>query len=391
MERKKDWRYWQRYRDWIETSLSWKTADALNKSTDTVLELLEDPARPRALGSPRTCCRTRPVREDGPLYGGNCKAADAGYKIIIVLAGLHNNLRAQTQVRLDEGFLGYATNPDPEIMDFVGVGFGGRDANIKPNCATNRTETGDFNTRVARHLAITPEQRPWLFVVKKNKTVLQRLLDWVGHHVADSTDEPERRIVTQLPILIIDDEADHASVDTGEQVFGQDGVPDDEHEPTAINSRIRKILRSFARSAYVGYTATPFANIFIHERGATPDEGQDLFPSSFIINLAAPSNYVGPVRVFGLSGADGRQNGLPLVRTVSDYASLDGTGGWMPLKHRNGHLPRIDGSDILPPSLEEAIYAFILHALHGGFAGRVAALLHAGSCNSIQFGSARGA
>src|ERR1019366_2905676 len=341
MERKKDWRYWQRYREWIETSLSWKTADALDKSTDAVLELLEDPTRSGHWDRRGLVVGHVQSGKTAHYTGVICKAADAGYKIIIVLAGLHNNLRAQTQVRLDEGFLGYATNPDPEIMDFVGVGVGGRDANIKPNCATNRTETGAFNTRIARHLAITPEERPWLFVVKKNKTVLQRLIDWVTHHVADSTDQAGRRVVAQLPILIIDDEADHASVDTGEQVFGQDGIPDDEHEPTAINSRIRRILRSFARSAYVGYTATPFANIFIHERGATPDEGQDLFPSSFIMNLAAPSNYVGPARVFGLTGADDKKNGLPLVRTVRDHTSSDGTGGWMPLKHRNGYLPRI--------------------------------------------------
>ena len=305
LERKKDWRYWQRYRDWTEGNLSWKVADSLSKSTDAVLELLEDPQRPGEWDRRGLVVGHVQSGKTAHYTGVICKAADAGYKIIVVLAGLHNNLRSQTQVRLDEGFLGYATNPNPEILDFIGVGSGGRDANIKPNCATNRTETGDFNTKVAKHLAITPEQRPWLFVVKKNKTVLQRVLEWIGNHVADSTDQTGRRFVAQLPILIVDDEADHASVDTGEQVFREDGSPDDEHEPTAINSRIRKILRSFARSAYVGYTATPFANIFIHERGTTRDEGQDLFPSSFIINLAAPSNYVGPVRVFGLPDADG--------------------------------------------------------------------------------------
>jgi hypothetical protein len=387
-ERKKDWRYWQRYRDWTEGSLSWKVADSLNKSTDAVLELLEDPQR---LGEwDRRGLVVGHVQSGKTAHytGVICKAADAGYKIIVVLAGLHNNLRSQTQVRLDEGFLGYATNPNPEILDFVGVGSGGRDANIKPNCATNRTETGDFNTKVAKHLAITPEQRPWLFVVKKNKTVLQRVLEWIGNHVADSTDQTGRRFVAQLPILIVDDEADHASVDTGEQVFGQDGLPDDEHEPTAINSRIRKILRSFARSAYVGYTATPFANIFIHERGTTRDEGQDLFPSSFIINLAAPSNYVGPVRVFGLPDADGTRTGLPLVHPVSDFASSDGSTGWMPLKHKNGYIPQINGERVLPQSVMEAIHAFVLacaaRRLRGQGKEHCSMLVHVTRFNSIQ-------
>jgi hypothetical protein len=290
-----------------------------------------------------------------------CKAADAGYKIIIVLAGMHNNLRSQTQVRLDEGFLGFATNPDPEIVAFIGVGKDGRDAGIKPNCATNRSDKGDFNTRIARQLAITPEQRPWLFVVKKNKTVLKRLFDWIRNHAANSQDpETGRKLVTHLPLLVIDDEADHASVDTGEQPFDSEGHPDEEHQPKAINSLIRKILHAFTRSAYVGYTATPFANIFIHERGATREEGADLFPAAFIVNLAASSNYMGPAKVFGLATPEGRTGGLPLVREIEDYAAGDGRRGWMPQKHPNGHRPLHEGKDILPPSLVEAIDAFLL-------------------------------
>jgi len=91
----------------------------------------------------------------------------------------------------------------------------------------------------------------------------------------DNTLDPEtgRKVVNHLPLLLIDDEADHASVDTGEQLFDAEGKPDEEHRPTAINTRIRRILHLFSRSAYVGYTATPFANIFIHERGETSDEG----------------------------------------------------------------------------------------------------------------------
>src|SRR5690606_28801455 len=118
--------------------------------------------------------------------------------------------------------------------------------------------------------------------VKKNKTVLGHLNKWIANNVANTIDpQTGRRTVTHLPLLVIDDEADHASVDTGEQVFQDDGTPDAEHEPTAINRSIRRLLHAFNRSAYVGYTATPFANIFIHERGETRDEGVDLFPSAF--------------------------------------------------------------------------------------------------------------
>ena len=178
-------------------------------------------------------------------------------------------------------------------------------------------------------------------MVKKNKTVLERLLRWVRNHVANTHDAGTgRKIVTNLPLLLIDDEADHASVDTGEQVVDEDGRPDEEHQPTAINRLIRRLLHTFSRKAYVGFTATPFANIFIHERGETRDEGPDLFPAGFIINLAASSSYVGPAQVFGLRVGSGREGGLPLARTVSDNASEDGTAGWMPPVSAGGKVPQ---------------------------------------------------
>jgi hypothetical protein len=102
----------------------------------------------------------------GNYTGLICKAADAGYKIIIVLAGLHNNLRSQTQIRLEEGFLGYETLTDRDIKSLLGVGEIDSDKEIHPNCATNRSNSGDFSKRVARNLAVSPEERPWLFVVK---------------------------------------------------------------------------------------------------------------------------------------------------------------------------------------------------------------------------------
>ena len=228
------------------------------------------------------------------------------------------------------------------------------DHSIRPNYATNRTENGDFTKAAAAKLGVTPEQRPWLFVVKKNKTVLERLLGWIRNRVADYTDpETGRKIVTNLPILVIDDESDHGSVDTGEDVVDEHGKPDLEHQPTTINRLIRSILNHFARSAYVGYTATPFANIFIHDKGTTEEHGPDLFPAAFITNLAAPSNYIGPGRVFGSASSTAAD--LPMTRPLAEpeYAP------WIPPKHRNGFRPKWNGSAKIPDSLEEAIRSFI--------------------------------
>ena len=159
---------------------------------------------------------------------------------------------------------------------------------------------------------------------------------------------------------MIDDEADNASVDTGEQSFKEDGTPDEEHQPKTINSLIRQVLHAFTRKAYVGYTATPFANIFIHHKGTTAKEGPDLFPRSFIINLAAPSNYVGPTRMFGKKTAEGRKGALPLSRPILDHYDPEEKTGWMPPKHGRTHVPVHVGQEIIPPSLHEAICAFLL-------------------------------
>ncbi len=387
--KKKDWRYWPRYQRFLELKLSVEVVGALDKSTDHILGLLEDAKRPGPWDRRGLVVGHVQSGKTGNYSGLVCKAADAGYKIIIVLAGLHNNLRSQTQIRLEETFLGYETSENRDPGKPLGVGAIDSDPAIHPHCATTRADRGDFNAAVARHFAISPEEKPWLFVVKKNKTVLTQLLKWIRGHVADTTDlKTGRRIVTKLPLLVIDDEADNASVDTGEQLIDPDGKPDDDHEPKAINGLIRSILHAFDRKAYVGYTATPFANIFIHRRNETTDEGPDLFPQSFIVNLAAPSNYVGPARVFGLLGPEGRVGGLPLMRDVSDYVNGDEPGGWMPPKHNKDHVPTYMGQDILPPSLKQAIHSFALacaaRTLRGQGKEHASMLIHVTRFTKVQ-------
>ncbi|MBV5341517.1 MAG: Z1 domain-containing protein [Deltaproteobacteria bacterium] len=387
--RKREWRYWQRYWEWLERSLSFTAVEALDRTTDSILSQLEDPVREGPWDRRGLVVGHVQSGKTGNYTGLICKAADAGYKIIIVLAGLHNNLRSQTQMRLDEGFLGYETKPVHDSISPIGVGEIDGDPSIRPNYATNRSDKGDFNTKIAQHLGISPEQRPWLFVVKKNKTVLTRLLKWVHKHVANSEDpESGKKIVTHLPLLLIDDEADNASVDTGAQIFDGEGNPDLEHEPKAINRLVRQLLHSFTRSAYVGYTATPFANIFIHESGRTSDEGPDLFPASFIINLAAPSNYIGPSRLFGLGNGSQRNKGLPLTRLVSDSTGEAGSSCWIPDKHKNGHRPLFNGKFCIPDSLAQAIGSFIIacavRKLRNKGDEHSSMLIHVTRFNSVQ-------
>lgn len=359
--RKVDWRYWPRYQSYLEQSLSDTVVEGLDDSTDGILELLEDPTRDGPWDRRGLVVGHVQSGKTANYSGLICKAADSGYKLIIVLAGMHNNLRSQTQIRLEETFLGYETSENSDHGKPVGVAEFDSDPSIHPHCATSRGEKGDFNSAVKKNLAISIETRPWLFVVKKHKKVLTSLLKWIRSHVADTTDAAtKRRIVSQLPLLIIDDEADNASVDTGEQAFNDDGSPDEDHQPKAINGLIREILHAFSKSAYVGYTATPFANIFIHRKGETKKEGPDLFPKSFIRNLAAPTNYVGPARMFGRETTDGRVGELPLTRDIEDHFDEEAKEGWMPPKHKKDHEPTYEGQDTVPPSLREALHSFVL-------------------------------
>ena len=382
-ERKKGSTYWRRYSEYMETRIPWTALDALDVATDEVLSQLEDPTREGAWDRRGLVVGHVQSGKTGNYTGLICKAADAGYKIIIVLAGLHNNLRAQTQIRLDEGFLGFATIADAEELPAVGVGLIDSDTSVRPNSATNRSDKGDFNTAVAAKMNISPEQRPWLFVVKKNKTVLERLLYWIRNRVTNHVDpKTGRKLVTNLPLLVIDDESDHGSVDTGEDVVDELGNPDVEHQPTTINRLIRSILHHFSRKAYIGYTATPFANIFIHDRGETQEHGPDLFPAAFITNLAAPSNYVGPGRVFG--SASSTPVDLPLVRPLAG----DDFQHWMPQRHKNGHRPRWQGEDRIPNSLAEAIRSFVyacaVRKLRGQGNRHSSMLVHVTRFTSVQ-------
>ncbi len=187
---------------------------------------------------------------------------------------------------------------------------------------------------------------------------------------------------SQSPYPLVGLRRSLASVDTREILVDESGRPDDEHEPTAINRLVRRVLHVFSRAAYVGYTATPFANIFIHEQASTRNEGADLFPAAFVINLAAPSNYIGPSKVFGARTELDRSDALPLVRLVADF------DGWMPTKHKNGHVPLYEGRSELPPSLNEAIDSFILacalRRLRGQETAHCSMLVHVTRYTSVQ-------
>ncbi|WP_344057358.1 Z1 domain-containing protein [Nocardioides marinus] len=204
------------------------------------------------------------------------KAADRGYGLFIVLSGIHNNLREQTQVRIEKD------------LDFASGGWIGL-----------TTGDADFvNSRTHRGASLLGSAgKPVVVVIKKNASRLASLRDWLKE-----TPEDLRR---RTPTLILDDEADQA---TPNSATGR-------AERTAVNALVNEIWALTLSGTYVGYTATPFANIFMDPGG------QDLYPSNFIINLPRPPEYFGAERLFGrepLSDDDEPDPGLDMVRKITE-------------------------------------------------------------------------
>jgi hypothetical protein len=323
--------YWSRYRQLLNLKgLPKSVIDATDEVTDRILDRLGDPRNATPWSRRGMVVGHVQSGKTANYTGLVCKAADAGYRLIVVIAGIHNNLRNQTQARIDEGFIGRDTGRlahanKAQRQKIIGVG--AFDQREFPVSLTNTIR--DFNkaTATSNTSQIGQYNVPVILVIKKNSSTLKNLLEWLTEHSVSQGTQ-----MVQQPMLLVDDEADNASINTA---YGKDEV-------TRINGQIRELLSIFHRSCYVGYTATPFANIFIDPE--TDDEAlkQDLFPRHFIIGLDAPSNYFGAQKVF-------IDESEKFVRVIGDNEDV------LPLSHKIDH-----SLDVLPESLIEAIRTFIL-------------------------------
>lgn len=240
------------------------------------------------------------------------KAADAGYRVIIVTAGIIEKLRRQTQGRLEKEFINLIAG--------------------KPVVTLTGT-TYDFKQAQGKNpVHVFRDDVPVLCVVKKNVKVLQYLYKWLQQGVAANSENGD--VLLPWPLLFIDDEADNASINTKDL--------SDEADPTKTNELIRRILKSFTRSSYVGITATPFANVFIDPDTESKVVADDLFPRNFVYRLTTPSNYFGAERLFA--------PGSPYLKLIDDIEF------WLPASHKREEYP----SGSLPLSLRTAIGYFLL-------------------------------
>jgi hypothetical protein len=255
------------------------------------------------------------------------KAADAGYKVFILLAGHTDKLRQQTQIRIDEGFIGQDTKKWVNS-----AGLGGIAVNTKIGIGINPAIKTNFQTTVLNDFSVNSmgtgsqidgNPTPVIFVVKKNKKILENLTSWLKNHAAANGK-------ISAPMMLLDDEADFASINTRRADL----------DPTAINSAIRNLLAVFERNSYVGFTATPFANVLIDD-----EQEDDLFPRNFIYSLGSPSNYFGPIQMFETTD-DGENHFLVPIEDAEDA---------IPFQHKSK-----DKIHELPSSLVDAVRAFFL-------------------------------
>ena len=251
-------------------------------------------------------------------------AYDYGYRIVVLLAGTTNSLREQTQKRTDSGVIGAKSDSIGNTIEFLGVGL-----NTNGHFAVPFTnQVNDFKKFVQKNLnvAIADINKPVVLVVKKIKSVLESVAERLQSELSEKG-------LDCRSILIIDDEADNASITTSK----------DPEKPTTINRCIRDIFNKFPIASYVGYTATPFANIFINPYD---DESYlDLFPTDFIAQLHAPSTYFGGRLVF------------PNNDTRSKYVRLisENEPNFLPVVH-DKYVPYPAMAD----SLKEAINSFVI-------------------------------
>lgn len=297
---------WPKLRIRLEDSLPAAAVESIHLSSDRVLAEIGAPAVPGrelrglVLGFVQSGKTTN-------FMSVIAKAADRGYRFFIVLSGITENLRSQTQERVDEMLVN-------DNKQFVSL--------------TNKDS--DFEAPDQLGKIVSGSEMRLIAVVKKNPHRLRRLVHWLKSAQKDAD---------AVPILIIDDEADQASIDVGQG------------RRSRINSLIRQILEH-ERAGYVAYTATPFANVLID-----PEDSNDLYPKDFIVDLPKPDNYFGSAELFGrgLLETDETQpsEGINVIRTIPDSDVDD-------VRQPRGKGAVETWDPAVPGSLHSAIRWFIL-------------------------------
>ncbi len=344
--------HFKAYRSWQESleKLPKKSLDSIEETTRDIINLVQYKfnQRERCYGLVVGYVQSG---KTGHFSGLISRAIDENFTFIIVLSGILNDLRRQTQLRLHK-----------DVFGTVGIKAHAPLKTITPPLDSkfrfltdidSDIGSGEFTIIDEDMKDVLNKNQILVAITKKNTTVLQHLLNGIANANASTKDEHK--------VLIIDDEADHATVNTGgegesEEAYtdptlerGDEEDPtDDDSDPSKTNLLVRKIIQQFSQTAYIGYTATPYANVLIDPFLETEELGLSLYPRDFIMNLSKPDDYFGAERFFG-SEAD--EEGLHVILHPEDTAE-----DIMQVElnvETNIH-------DVVPSGLHEAMHDFIL-------------------------------
>lgn len=280
---------WPRYRKKLleEKNLPQETVAGIDDQTNRITRHLGSPGSPKFRKQGLVVGRVQSGKTSN-FMGLLAKAGDAGYRMIIVLAGTTNTLRYQTQERLQNDLLDHRDTKWRWLTK----------AEIIPGTQLRVDPAGEFHEMGTAASTVSNNSVRVIAVIKKNVSVLKRLRRWLT--------VPESQMAN-CPVLIVDDECDNASVNTRNP----------EVNPSSINGEIRDILALIPKVSYVGYTATPFANVLSNPR----KEDEDLYPRNFLFALPLNPEYFGPERIFGRESDDANDpgsDGNDIVRTISE-------------------------------------------------------------------------
>jgi len=348
--------YWDAFSRYLDNVNGWDQDSIidLDRSTTAVVERISDPSRPEVYQAKGLVVGHVQSGKTANITGVIAKAADAGYRLVIVLSGTMNLLRAQTQRRIDKELVGKELiRPqrdevmDEEELDYLTdadweqfISHGARPSQQGAFDWIRLTgeeddyqrlkagiETLNFECREPARPFYHPDNlqgaKAKLMVVKKNAAVLRR--------VARDLRQVTSRL-GEVPALVLDDESDLASVNTA-----RPPTREEERKRTAINRGIVELLQQLPRAQYVGYTATPFANVFID-----PADAQDLFPKDFVVSLKRPRGYMGATDFHDLDGP-------PLEADVDPF-----------LSNQRAFVRDVRGADQADGNLPMAIDSYVL-------------------------------
>lgn len=335
-------RRWYNYKLLLASQgLAPQVVDAMDAATQEIVDLIGDPRQDGEWKRRGLVIGDVQSGKTATYVGILNKAADAGFKLIILLAGGTESLRKQTQFRIDQGLIGRDSRVTKQTHT---IGVGQFKIDGIPVLAQGLTSYAqDFNKAAATSgtQMIDPNDPvPMVFVIKKNKTALENVITWLQGQ--DHSD---------VPVLVVDDESDYASINTRYH-------KGDDSDPTLINKRIRELLALVPRSSYMAFTATPFANVFIDHESFDDALKDDLFPHDYIRALSSPSNYLGAPEYFGTTDAP-EDSRLVFIEDADTY---------FPLKHKSTLV--VDG---IPDSLTSALRTYVVSAAIREFWGDTSA------------------